>query len=127
MMKHLNLEITKSGELKSHVQQATINNSSHLQMLQTSVDRASEIPNKHEQDPITTKRSPTDHDMSSRMAAMAAMFPNLPTSIAATLGFPSSQSKSKSLQCQFQVFIIPVPNLKRTLYNNVMYKGHPGE
>jgi len=30
--------------------------------------------------------------MSSRMAAMAAMFPNLPTSIAATLGFPSSQS-----------------------------------
>ena len=91
-MKHLNLEITKSGELKAVQQQATTNNTSHLQMLQSSVDRASEIPNKHE-DPIT-KRSPTDHDtMSSRMAAMAAMFPNLPTSIAATLGFPSSQSK----------------------------------
>ena len=91
MMKHLNLEITKSGELKAVQQQATTNNTSHLQMLQSSVERASEIPNKHE-DPVT-KRSPTDHDMSSRMAAMAAMFPNLPTSIAATLGFPSSQSK----------------------------------
>ena len=113
-MKHLNLEITKSGELKA-VQQATTNNTSHLQMLQSSVDRASEIPNKHE-DPIT-KRSPNDHDtMSSRMAAMAAMFPNLPTSIAATLGFPSSQSKLNS----FQVLVIAVLNLKRNFENDVI-------
>ena len=47
-MKHLNLEITKSGELKAVQQQATTNNTSHLQMLQSSVDRASEIPNKHD-------------------------------------------------------------------------------
>ena len=104
MMKHLNLEITKSGELKA-VQQATTNNTSHLQMLQSSVERASEIPNKHE-DPVT-KRSPTDHDMSSRMAAMAAMFPNLPTSIAATLGFPSSQSK------WYEIIFKSIPNLKK--------------
>ena len=85
MMKHLNLELTKSGELKP----IQANNTSHLQMLQSSVERASETI-KHEEN----KRNSSDQDMSSRMAAMAqAMFPNLPTSIAATLGFPSSQSK----------------------------------
>ena len=109
-MQHLNLEVTKSGELKA----VQANNTSHLQMLQSSVERASEIPNKHE-DPVT-KRSPTDHDMSSRMAAMAAMFPNLPTSIAATLGFPSSQSKLNS----FQVLVIAVLNLKRNFENDVI-------
>ena len=92
MMKHLNLELTKSGELKP----IQANNTSHLQMLQSSVERASESIKQNEEN----KRSPgignvSDQELSSRMAAMAAMFPNLPTSIAATLGFPSSQSKSK--------------------------------
>ena len=92
MMKHLNLELTKSGELKPIQTAAPSINTSHLQMLQSSVERASENI-KHEE----SKRSPPDTEMSSRMAAMAAMFPNLPTSIAATLGpalgFPASQSK----------------------------------
>ena len=92
MMKHLNLELTKSGELKP----IQANNTSHLQMLQSSVERASESIKQNEEN----KRSSdignvSDQELSSRMAAMAAMFPNLPTSIAATLGFPSSQSKLK--------------------------------
>ena len=95
MMKHLNLEQTKSGELKPLLVSKQENNSntgsipSHLQMLQTSVDRASESIKAENE-----KRSPPEGDLSSRMAAMAAMFPNLPTSIAASLGFPATQSKS---------------------------------
>ena len=98
MMKHLNLEETKSGELKPVLNPKQENNSnvqgsipSHLQMLQSSVDRASESIKAENE-----KRSPPEGDLSSRMAAMAAMFPNLPTSIAASLGFPATQSKSIS-------------------------------
>ena len=104
MMKHLNLEQTKSGELKKSLQQPQPNDSgvptSHLQMLQSSVDRASESIIKADND----KRSPPDAELTSRMAAMAAMFPNLPTSIAATLGFPAAQSKLMiSFFCSYNI------------------------
>lgn len=75
MMKHLQLEQTKSGELKK----VEKSGSSPLQMLQNSVERASNEGSKNE-------------EITSRMAAMAAMFPSLPTSIAATLGFPTTQN-----------------------------------
>ena len=85
MMKHLQLEQTKSGELKKLAvpQNDSAVTPSHLQMLQSSVDRASEN--------IKLDDKP-DSEMTSRMAAMAAMFPNLPTSITASLAFPSTQS-----------------------------------
>jgi len=38
------------------------------------------------------QKSENQAEFSSRMAAMAAMFPNLPSSITASLAFPSSQS-----------------------------------
>ena len=90
MMQHLNLEHTKSGELKKCIKQPNDQGAptSHLQMLQSSVDRASESIKAENE-----KRSPPEAELTSRMAAMAAMFPNLPTSIAASLGFPSTQSK----------------------------------
>lgn len=90
MMQHLNLEHTKSGELKKCIKQSNDSGvpTSHLQMLQSSVDRASESIK-----PENEKPSPPETELTSRMAAMAAMFPNLPTSIAASLGFPSTQSK----------------------------------
>ena len=90
MMQHLNLEHTKSGELKKCIKQPNDPGvpTSHLQMLQSSVDRASESIKAENE-----KRSPPEAELTSRMAAMAAMFPNLPTSIAASLGFPSTQSK----------------------------------
>jgi len=90
MMQHLNLEHSKSGELKKCIKQQPNESgvpTSHLQMLQSSVDRASESIKAENE-----KRSPPEAELTSRMAAMAAMFPNLPTSIAASLGFPSSQS-----------------------------------
>ena len=103
MMKHLQLEQTKNGELKKmeDVKNPNLVHQSHLQMLQSSVDRASETI-KHEG--TNGKRTPplnatpvmpnsNDPDLTSRMAAMAAMFPNLPTSLAASLGFPTSQSE----------------------------------
>ena len=82
---------SKSGELKKCIKQQPNESgvpTSHLQMLQSSVDRASESIKAENE-----KRSPPEAELTSRMAAMAAMFPNLPTSIAASLGFPSSQSK----------------------------------
>ena len=97
MMKHLNLEQTKSGELKksssiSHQQDSgAAGPQSHLQMLQSSVDRASESI-KAENAAEQKRHSPPETELTSRMAAMAAMFPNLPTSIAASLGFPATQS-----------------------------------
>ena len=94
MMKHLQLEQTSNGELKPL--QSNNNENNPLQMLQSSVDRASDLnqSSKMAEENQRTKSSPDQAEFSSRMAAMAAMFPNLPSSITASLAFPSSQSKS---------------------------------
>ena len=99
MMKHLQLEQTSNGELKP-LQQSNNNENNPLQMLQSSVDRASDLNQKimTSEENQRNKSSPDNQaEFSSRMAAMAAMFPNLPSSITASLAFPSSQSKSTSL------------------------------
>ena len=96
MMKHLQLEQTSNGELKP-LQQSNNNENNPLQMLQSSVDRASDLNQKimTSEENQRNKSSPENQaEFSSRMAAMAAMFPNLPSSITASLAFPSSQSKS---------------------------------
>ena len=95
-MKHLQLEQTSNGELKP-LQQSNNNENNPLQMLQSSVDRASDLNQKimTSEENQRNKSSPENQaEFSSRMAAMAAMFPNLPSSITASLAFPSSQSKS---------------------------------
>ena len=97
MMKHLQLEQTSNGELKPLQQQSNNNENNPLQMLQSSVDRASDLNQKimTSEENQRNKSSPENQaEFSSRMAAMAAMFPNLPSSITASLAFPSSQSKS---------------------------------
>ncbi len=104
MMKHLNLEQTKSGDLRP-----VLNNNksppppgiptSHLHLLQSSVDRASDLGKPlAEQIKVETGRKTSPPEVAaSRMAAAAAaaaaMFPNLPTSLAATLGFNSPPGK----------------------------------
>ena len=95
MMKHLQLEQTSNGELKPILSNHRADNP--LQMLQSSVDRASTENVKLED------KRPPETEFNSRMAAMAAMFPNLPTSITASLAFPSSQSKSRSFFDRFRV------------------------
>ena len=97
MMKHLQLEQTSNGELKPL--QSNNNENNPLQMLQSSVDRASDLnqSSKMAEENQRTKSSPDQAEFSSRMAAMAAMFPNLPSSITASLAFPSSQSKSSQI------------------------------
>ena len=92
MMKHLQLEQTSNGELKP-LQQSNNNENNPLQMLQSSVDRASDL-NQKIMTSEENQKSENQAEFSSRMAAMAAMFPNLPSSITASLAFPSSQSKS---------------------------------
>ena len=97
MMKHLQLEQTSNGELKPLQQSSNNNENNPLQMLQSSVDRASDLNQKimTSEENQRNKSSPENQaEFSSRMAAMAAMFPNLPSSITASLAFPSSQSKS---------------------------------
>ena len=93
MMKHLQLEQTSNGELRPLQQSSNNNENNPLQMLQSSVDRASIEQSSRTED----KKSSPDAEFSSRMAAMAAMFPNLPSSITASLAFPSSQSKSPKI------------------------------
>ena len=96
MMKHLQLEQTSNGELKPLQQSSNNNENNPLQMLQSSVDRASDLNQKimTSEENQRNKSSPENQaEFSSRMAAMAAMFPNLPSSITASLAFPSSQSK----------------------------------
>ena len=93
MMKHLQLEQTANGELRPLQQSSNNNENNPLQMLQSSVDRASIEQSSRTED----KKSSPDAEFSSRMAAMAAMFPNLPSSITASLAFPSSQSKSPKI------------------------------
>ena len=95
-MKHLQLEQTSNGELKPLQQSSNNNENNPLQMLQSSVDRASDLNQKimTSEENQRNKSSPDQAEFSSRMAAMAAMFPNLPSSITASLAFPSSQSKS---------------------------------
>ena len=92
MMKHLQLEQTSNGELKP-LQQSNNNENNPLQMLQSSVDRASDL-NQKIMNTEENQKPENQAEFSSRMAAMAAMFPNLPSSITASLAFPSSQSKS---------------------------------
>ena len=92
-MKHLQLEQTSNGELKPLQQSSNNNENNPLQMLQSSVDRASDL-NKKIMTSEENQKSENQAEFSSRMAAMAAMFPNLPSSITASLAFPSSQSKS---------------------------------
>ena len=93
MMKHLQLEQTSNGELKPLQQSSNNNENNPLQMLQSSVDRASDL-NQKIMTSEENQKSENQAEFSSRMAAMAAMFPNLPSSITASLAFPSSQSKS---------------------------------
>lgn len=102
MMKHLHLETTKTGELKpmdvspgsQQQEQKQQQQPSHLHLLQSSLERG-ELGKIGDQ---RSKRS-SGHgsgEVSSRMAAAAAaaaaMFPNLPTSIAASLGLPPNTS-----------------------------------
>lgn len=102
MMRHLHLEQTRSGELRS---QLMVNNNSsspitsaeaqaqsHLHLLQSSVERAADMGTIHIKAEAEMRSPSSSHaEMSSRMAAAAvAMFPNLPTSIAASLGFTGS-------------------------------------
>ena len=94
-MKHLQLEQTSNGELKP-LQQSNNNENNPLQMLQSSVDRASDL-NQKIMTSEENQKSENQAEFSSRMAAMAAMFPNLPSSITASLAFPSSQSKSTKI------------------------------
>ena len=75
------------------MQQSNNNENNPLQMLQSSVDRASDL-NQKIMTSEENQKSENQAEFSSRMAAMAAMFPNLPSSITASLAFPSSQSKS---------------------------------
>ena len=111
MMKQLNLEQTKSGELRPVLNNnrspppppPTTNPShpqSHLHLLQSSVERAAEL-GKPMADQIKadgpSQRKSSPPEMTSRMAAAAAaaaaMFPNLPnlpTSLAASLGLNSA-------------------------------------
>ena len=95
MMKHLQLEQTSNGELKP-LQQSNNNENNPLQMLQSSVDRASDL-NQKIMNSEENQKSENQAEFSSRMAAMAAMFPNLPSSITASLAFPSSQSKYRKV------------------------------
>ena len=98
-MKHLQLEQTSNGELKP-LQQSNNNENNPLQMLQSSVDRASDL-NQKIMTSEENQKSENQAEFSSRMAAMAAMFPNLPSSITASLAFPSSQSKYRKVnQCK---------------------------
>ena len=79
MMKHLQLEQTSNGELKPLQQSSNNNENNPLQMLQSSVDRASDLNQKimTSEENQRNKSSPDNQaEFSSRMAAMAAMFPN---------------------------------------------------
>ena len=88
-MKHLQLEQTSNGELKP-ILSSNNNAENPLQMLQSSIERSTE--NAKLEEKRSAPPPPQETEFSSRMAAMAAMFPNLPSSITASLAFPSSQS-----------------------------------
>ena len=90
MMKHLQLEQTSNGELKP-ILNSNNNAENPLQMLQSSIERSTENA-KMEEKRQAAPQAPQETEFSSRMAAMAAMFPNLPSSITASLAFPTSQN-----------------------------------